>query len=63
MDERLQCTLGKRGRISVPRDIRAAMGLLTGGKIVWTIENGETVVRAAVAEAERREPHSESLER
>ncbi|MBA4689256.1 MAG: AbrB/MazE/SpoVT family DNA-binding domain-containing protein [Pseudomonas sp.] len=45
-------TLTSKGQITLPKSIRQALGVTTGGKVVFELRGGEVVVTRAEAEHE-----------
>ena len=43
-------TISSKGQITVPREIRKRMGLRTGDRVEFAIEDGKAVLRPASAE-------------
>ena len=39
-------TLTSKGQTTVPKKVREALGLKPGDKLIWSLKNGEAVVRA-----------------
>ena len=45
----LDVRVDPKGRITIPKDVRAALGAVRGGKVTFIVENGEIrVVNAAL---------------
>jgi antitoxin PrlF len=48
-----EATLTSKGQITIPADIRKALGLSTGGRVVFTrLEDGTTLMRAKTRSVE-----------
>lgn len=47
-----QATLTSKGQITLPKAIRQALGVATGGKVVFELRGGEVIVTRADAEHE-----------
>ena len=45
-------TLTSKGQITLPKSIRQALGVMTGGKVVFELRGGEIVVTRAQSEHE-----------
>lgn len=45
-------TLTSKGQITLPKSIRQALGVMTGGKVAFELRGGEVVVTRAEAEHE-----------
>jgi len=45
-------TLTSKGQITLPKAIRQALGLITGGKVAFDLRDGDVVVTSAEAEHE-----------
>jgi AbrB family looped-hinge helix DNA binding protein len=39
-----RCAINRRGRITLPREIRVRLGVKPGDKVLWTLLNDETIV-------------------
>ena len=54
-----QATLTSKGQITLPKSIRQALGVTTGGKVAFELRGGEVVVTRA--EAEHEDPAIEAF--
>jgi AbrB family looped-hinge helix DNA binding protein len=54
MGAQQEATMTSKGQVTVPKRVRDALGLRTGVKVVFIIEEGEAVIRAKPKDALER---------